>query len=323
MLKSIIEKFHQSRNIKEKRELSPILQRIKENGYQSSQIYSSIGEDAAAIIPSPDSSHYILLTTDALLPLFIEKSPFGAGFSAVYVGIDDIMASGGVPMAFSTTVAYSDPELGDKIFEGILRGSQVFQVPLVRGHTTTDSPHNQLTATMLGICQKEDFISYQGMKVGDFIALIWDSEGKPAQANPNYWDTITMKNSKEFYAKRSFFSDLKHGKLIHSCKDISNGGILGTLYQLLSYATKGAELNLDLLHSHLQQLNFPYSLEQFLFLFLTSSFLITASKDSLLRIKESVKQSNMQICELGTVITKNHIELGLFGEKKVLMDHFD
>ena len=91
-LHSIVEKFQNSRNIQEKRKLIPILENIRNNGYKSSQIYASYGEDSAAIQLTPTSKNLILVTTDALLPVFIEKTPYGAGFSAIYVGIDDIFA---------------------------------------------------------------------------------------------------------------------------------------------------------------------------------------------------------------------------------------
>jgi len=45
----IIDRFHKSRNILQKRELDPILAKVVKEGYKSSQIYASIGEDAAAI----------------------------------------------------------------------------------------------------------------------------------------------------------------------------------------------------------------------------------------------------------------------------------
>ena len=90
-LQSIVIKFKNSRNIQEKRKLKPILDNISSNGYKTSQIYASYGEDSAAIQLTPTSKDLILITTDAILPVFIEKSPWGAGFSAIYVGIDDIL----------------------------------------------------------------------------------------------------------------------------------------------------------------------------------------------------------------------------------------
>ncbi|MCK5345907.1 MAG: hypothetical protein KAR20_21000, partial [Candidatus Heimdallarchaeota archaeon] len=55
-LSQIVHRFHQSRNIHEKRKLSPVLKNLREHGYSNSQIFASFGEDAAAIQPNQDSN---------------------------------------------------------------------------------------------------------------------------------------------------------------------------------------------------------------------------------------------------------------------------
>ncbi len=72
--------FQAARNVQQKQELDNILVRIKNEGYTTSEIYASLGEDAAAIRLDPLRDELVLLTTDAILPEFIEKSPLGGGF---------------------------------------------------------------------------------------------------------------------------------------------------------------------------------------------------------------------------------------------------
>ncbi|MHA1674007.1 MAG: AIR synthase related protein [Promethearchaeota archaeon] len=309
MLTKISKKFHSSRNIQEKQALSPILTKIKNLGYNSTQIHTSIGEDAAAVLPWPDSPNFILITTDALLPAFIEKSPKGAGFSAIYVGIDDIMACGGTPLACSTTVAFNDSDFGDQIFQGILEGTRTFRVPLIRGHTTTDAKELQLTSTMIGSCPRDQYISANGARCKDFVALVWDADGKPVKFNPMYWDTITMKTSESFFAKRGFFSALLPGKRLHACKDVSNGGIFGTLYQLLSYSRKGASIDLSALPELLERDSIPYTIEDFLFLFLTSAFIIAGAPENIGEIRGEVEKAGMKFYLLGKINEDKNITI--------------
>ncbi|TFH31016.1 MAG: hypothetical protein E4G98_00950 [Promethearchaeota archaeon] len=318
MLIKIHQKFHSSRNIQEKQALSPILTKIKNHGYKSSQIHTSIGEDAAALLPWLDSPNFILITTDALLPSFIEKSPRGAGFSAIYVGVDDIMACGGTPIACSTTVAFGNSEIGDQIFQGILEGTRVFRVPLIRGHTTTDAKDLQLTSTIIGSCPRDNYISANGAHCKDFVALVWDTEGKPVKFNPMYWDTITMKTSETFYAKRGFFSALLPLNLLHACKDVSNGGIFGTLYQLLSYSHKGACIDLSAVPDQLVKDGIPYIIDDFLFLFLTSAFLITGATENLEKIRGEVERSGMKFYNLGEINEDKSITLKYQQEELIL-----
>jgi len=322
VLTKIYEKFHSSRNIQEKQALSPILTKIKNLGYESSQIHTSIGEDAAALLPWPDSPNFILITTDALLPEFVEKSPRGAGFSAIYVGVDDIMACGGTPLACSTTVAFGNSEVGDQIFQGILEGTRTFQVPLIRGHTTTDAKELQLTSTMIGSCPQDQYISANGAQCKDFVALVWDADGEPVKFNPMYWNTITMKTSEEFFAKRGFFSALLPRKLLHACKDVSNGGIFGTLYQLLSYSRKGANIDISTIPDQLKKDSIPYTIEDFLFLFLTSAFLITGALDNLEEIRREVEHSGMKFYLLGEINENKNITLN-FQNEDVLLTAID
>ncbi len=318
MLEEIIERFKNSRNIQEKEKLRPILEEIRKNGYTSEQIYASIGEDSAAIRVSPESDELILISTDALLPKFVEKSPFGAGFSSIYVGIDDIMASGGIPIACTSTVAYKDPRLGSSIFQGMLEATNRFRIPLIRGHTTTDSEHTSLTATIVGTTKPSQFLSAKGAQIGNFIAIVWDMEGKPATANKFYWDTITMKTTEVFYQKRSFIRCCIAKNIITTCKDISNGGILGTILQLLDFNDLGAILDIRRLQQQYHATSMPYSLIEFLFLFLTSGFIITGNKNNLEECKSEIEKSGMIFYELGKLISESSIYLQYDKEKKKL-----
>lgn len=309
MLENIIERFKKSRNIQEKENLRPILDQIKNHGYNSDQIYASIGEDSAAIRLTPESEDLILISTDALLPQFVEKSPFGAGFSSIYVGIDDIMAAGGFPIACSSTVSYKDAHLGEKIFQGMLEATNRFKVPLIRGHTTTDSVSTSLTTTIIGSAKITQFLSAKNTQIGNFIAIVWDMDGKPSKANKYYWDTITMKNTKDFYEKRTFIRTCIAKKLITTCKDISNGGILGTLLQLLDYNKMGANLDIEKLRRQYNTDLMPYSLEDFLFLFLTSGFIVTGNKSTITQCRKEIEISNMIFYEIGELIAENSIYL--------------
>ncbi len=321
-LQLILKKFENSRNIQEKRKLKPILENINSNGYKSSQIYASYGEDSAAIQLEPTSKDLILLTTDAILPVFIEKSPYGAGFSAIYVGIDDILACGGTPLASSITIAYKDEQVGKEILSGVLDATNVFKTPLIRGHTTTDSPTLAISSTIIGTTKVDHFLSAGGSNSGDFLAVVWDPEGKISPVNKNYWNTITMKTSEEFFHKRSFLSPAIENKYITACKDISNGGILGTLFQMMQFAKLGAEIDLEILESYIIADNLPFSTEEFIFMFLTSGFLISGKNETKNEFIGLVHKANMNFYEIGKVHGNNEIRLKYGKNEKILLEDY-
>lgn len=329
-LENIKKEFLSARNIQEKRKLAPILEKISNLGYNPFITQKSLGEDSAIIPGNEDSTDHsdikFLLTTDAILPSFIRKSPFGAGFSSIYVGIDDIIACGGTPTACSTIVSFPNSEIGDQIIEGITKGTQRFKIPLIRGHTTTDADDVFLASTVVGICPSEGYISAKGAKIGDFVALVWDMEGKPAKANRMYWDTITNKTSEIFYQKRAFFPVLARKGFLHASKDVSNGGLLGTLYQMMEYSTAKIGIHVDItsLSNLIENKTVPYSLEEFLFVFLTSAFLISGDQQNIKEISDNVNQCGMEFTLLGNFIEErvlrlqlheNHIDLVKIGDK--------
>ena len=321
-LHSIINRFQNSRNIQEKRKLKPILDNISEYGYKSSQIYASYGEDSAAIQLSPESEDLILITTDAILPEFIQKSPYGAGFSAIYVGIDDIFACGGTPVASSVTIAYGDDTIGKEIFRGILDATNIFKTPLIRGHTATDSSNLALSSTIIGSIKTDHFLSARGSKPGNFLAVVWDADGKISPVNKNYWNTITMKSSEEFFQKRSFLSPAIDKKLITACKDISNGGIIGTVFQMMQTAKLGAEIDFKILESHLNADKIDFSPENFVFMFLTSGFLISGPYETKNLLIDLIKKANMKFYEIGKVISSREIYVKYMDLKEILLEGY-
>ncbi len=321
-LQSIVKKFKNSRNIQEKRKLKLILDNIHSHGYKSSQIYASYGEDSAAIQLTPTSKDLILLTTDALLPAFIEKTPYGAGFSAIYVGIDDIFACGGTPIASSITIAYNDENMGKEIFKGVLDATNIFKTPLIRGHTTTDSKSLALSSTIIGTAEVDHFLSARGSNSGDFLAVVWDPDGKTSPINNNYWNTITMKTSEEFFHKRSFLTPAIENKFITACKDISNGGILGTVFQMMQYAKLGAVIDLKILESHIISDKLQFSTEEFIFLFLTSGFLISGKNETKNELIDLVHNAKMKFYEIGNVNGKNEIRLKFGNDEKILLEDY-
>jgi len=324
-LQLIKKQFLTARNIQEKRKLTPILQKIQTYGYNFEITQNTLGEDSAIIPEKRYSTEELqtlhLLTTDALLPSFVRKSPFGAGFSSIYVGIDDIIACGGTPSACSIIISFPTQEIGEQIIQGIIKGTQVFQIPLIRGHTTTDANDVFLASTVVGTCPSNGYISSKTAHLGDFIALVWDKDGKQGKANHMYWDTITNKKGKEFYEKRQFFPRLARKGYIHASKDVSNGGILGTLYQMMQYSKHkgGATIQLDELNQFLKKISMPYSLEDFLFVFLTSAFLICGDPADIPHISNEISACNMEFTIVGKVIENPLLQIEFQEESTTLI----
>jgi len=174
----------------------------------------------------------------------------------------------------------------------------------------------------MGYTTIDHYLSAGGSNSGDFLAVVWDPEGKTTHVNKNYWNTITMKTSEEFFHKRSFLSPAIDNKYITACKDISNGGILGTLFQMMQYAKLGAVIDLKILESHIISDKLQFSTEEFIFLFLTSGFLISGKNETKDKFIELVQKAKMNFYEIGKVHGNDEIRLKYGNDEEILLEGY-
>jgi len=303
-LKKIADSIKNNRNIVEKQEINPFIQFIDANSFKSSKVFSDIGEDSAAI---SNEDNYILITTDRIKTSFVENFPYGAGFSAILVGVDDIYCCGGFPLAASLIISYKEEKIGQQIIEGVSEGSKKFKVPVVRGHTNPKGDHYELSSTMIGEIQKKHYISAKNAQVNDYIILAVDFDGKVGKASNLYWDTVTFKTSEEVLYKRKSINKIAELQLVNSSKDISNGGIFGTLLQMIRYSNVGANVNVNDIKIPPKLIDKGYDLEKYIKMYLTTSYLTTASPRNYKSVIEIFKEFGLTAKVIGKIIKEKSL----------------
>lgn len=301
MLKKIAECIKNNSNIIEKKSIDPVVQFIHLNSFKSSRIFSDIGEDSAAV--KNDNGMYTLVTTDRIKTTFIEKFPFGAGFSSILVGVDDIYACGGTPLAASLIISFKEQKIGQKMIEGVCKGSNKFKVPIIRGHTNTKD-YYELSSTLIGEIKKEDYISAKNAQPNDNIILAVDFDGQIGRASNLHWDTVTYKSSEEVLNKRKSMNILAQEHLANSSKDISNGGVFGTILQLMQYSEVGADINIEKIVIPPKLIEKGYNLETYIKMFLTTSYILTAPEEKSQQIIKIFKDHDMSANLIGKIIKK-------------------
>ena len=306
MLDKITKYIRTNRNIIEKTEINPFVQKINENSYKSPRIFSDIGQDSAAI--KNDNDMLTLITTDRIKTSYIEKFPLGAGFSSILVGVDDIYACGGRPLAVSIIISFRDQILGQKMIDGICQGSKLFKVPIVRGHTNIKE-YNELSSTVIGDIKRDEYISATNAQDKDKIILAVDFSGKVGRANKLHWDTITYKSSEEVLNKRKSMNEIAKLKIVNSSKDISNGGIFGTLMQLINYSKVGANINVDKIEIHPLLIKSKYALETYIQMYLTTSYILTAQQEHCEEIIKIFNNHGLKATIIGEIITKEVLKI--------------
>jgi hypothetical protein len=299
MLNEIAESIRTNKNIIEKKEINPIVQYINDNSYKSTRIYSDLGEDSAAI---NNKDTYILVTTDRINTNYLKSHPFGAGFSSILVGVDDIFCCGGFPLAVSLILSYKDPKIGQEIIDGFCEGSIKFQIPIIRGHTKPRGESYELSSTMIGEILKEDYISATNAKVDDGIVLAVDFDGKVGKASKFYWDTVTFKSSKEVLKKRKAMNEIAKCHIANASKDISNGGIFGSILQIAKYSSVGSNIDIKAIAIPPILRNKNYSLEDFSRMYLTTSYVLTAPLDKCDKIINIFQSYGLKAMIIGNII---------------------
>ena len=199
-----------------------------------------IGDDCAAI---PDNGGFLLFAGEGMLESFVNDDPWFAGYSAVMVNLSDIAAMGGRPLAIIDILWTPGLEQAAAIWQGITAASQTYGVPVVGGHTTiTRSGKNFLAAAVLGRAQH--LITSFDAKPGDDLLLAVDLRGKYHGDKP-FWNASVGAPADRLQSDLGLLAALAENRWVRAGKDISNGGIIGTLAMLQQCSNVGAELWLD------------------------------------------------------------------------------
>ncbi len=310
MLEKIANYIRTNKNIIEKEELNPIVDYISTNSFKSSRIFSDIGQDSAAI--KNENEMLTLVTTDRIRTSYIEKYPKGAGFSSILVGIDDIYACGGTPLAATVIISFKERDIGQKMIEGICDGSNKFEIPIIRGHTNMKD-YYELSSTLIGEIKESDYIPADNAFRDDSIILAVDFDGQIGRASKLHWDTVTRKSSAVVLNKRLAMKKIGKKHLAHSSKDVSNGGIFGTILQLLKYSKVGAEINVEKLVIPPRLVEKGYNLETYVQMFLTTSYILTAPEEVCKDVLRIFENHNISAFVIGKII--NELELVISDSK--------
>jgi uncharacterized protein len=198
-----------------------------------------LGDDCAAI---PDSNGYLLMAAEGILPALVESDPWFAGWCAVMVNVSDIYAMGGRPIAVVDTIWSQSTTATQPLWDGMKAAAKTYNVPIVGGHTNCHSPYNALSVAILG--RAERLITSFNARAGDLLIVATDFRGR---AHPTYpfWNAATDANPTQLRGDLEVLPSLAEAGLCDAGKDISMGGILGTVLMLLETSGCGAVLHLD------------------------------------------------------------------------------
>ena len=199
-----------------------------------------LGDDAAAI---PDGEGYLLFAIEGFLNEFVEAEPWFAGWCGVMVNVSDIAAMGGRPIAVVDAVWSRDGERARPILEGLRAAVDAYGVPLVGGHTNgRNAPGEQLSVAIIG--RARHLLTSFDAAVGDHLVAAIDLRGAYHEPYP-YWDASTgaAADPCRLRGDLELLPAIAEAGLCRAAKDISMGGLAGTLLMLLECSGLGAVID--------------------------------------------------------------------------------
>ena len=249
-----------------------------------------VGDDCAVI---SDDNGYLLLAAEGMWHVLVEKDPWFAGWCAVMVNVSDIAAMGGKAIAVVDTIWTDDAVKAVPLLEGMKAASQAYNVPIVGGHTNFHSAYNALSVAILGRTNK--LISSFSAQPGDVLVAAIDLEGEMHPQFP-FWNAATKAQPNRLQNNLDILPDLAKRNLCNAGKDISMGGIVGTLLMLIEASGCGAILNLD-------SIIYPknINLETWLLCFPSYGFLLSISPKNLDRVGEKFGDRNISCSVVGEI----------------------
>ncbi len=205
----------------------------------------AVGDDAAAI---PDGRGWLLFAAEGMMESFIESDPWFAGYCAVMVNLSDIAAMGGRSLAILDVLwTHPDNELCKEVWSGMIAASKAYAVPIAGGHTTRFPLQRTplLAAAVLGRARR--LITSFNAQPGDDLIVAVDLRGSYRGTGTLFWNASVDAPAARLRGDLDLLPKLAEAKLLTGGKDISNGGLPGTLAMLLATSKRGARLYLDAL----------------------------------------------------------------------------
>jgi uncharacterized protein len=304
MLAELAAQLERSLYLQNKQDIQTVAQ-----AFQSDASDIRLGDDCAAI---PDGDGYLLFASEGMEPAFVTAEPWFAGWSAVMVNVSDIYAMGGRPIAVVDTLWSQSREEARLLWEGMKAASVAYQVPIVGGHTNCHSPYNALSVGILG--RANQLITSFDAQTGDVILMATDFRGA-AYRNYPFWNAATVAPPVRLRENLAILPQLAEAGLCRAGKDISMGGIVGTLLMLLETSNCGAVLNID-------QVPCPDSmgLDRWLMSFPSYGFLLAVAADKVLQVQDYFHRQDLVCARVGEIQDHSQLILKSASETVVFWD---
>ncbi|MCF8127387.1 MAG: methanogenesis marker 2 protein [Deltaproteobacteria bacterium] len=294
-----------------KRPIAEVYDKLILHGVRGPQL-PNYGDDAAVI---PHKDEYLLLAADGMMTKLLQREPYAAGKASVMVTVNDIYSMGGRPLAMVNVLASGDDTQRSKIIDGIKKGCEKLNVPMVGGHLHPDAPTSSpsLSVAILGHAKK--LLRSHLAEPGDDLLFAADLAGKPGCSSVTSWDANSGKSTRELLFRLEALPMIAEREWACACKDVSNAGLLGTLSIMMENSGTGALIDLDAIPCPA-----PLKLSQWLISFQSFGFVLSAKPEFSSRIIGLFRERGIEAAVIGKVLDGHMVTVSSASESQLLFD---
>ena len=247
------------------------------------------GDDAALV---PVGTERIVVAGEAIYPPFVDADPFGAGVAAVVTNVSDVAAMGARPLALVDTVV-GPRSTAEAVLEGMRHAAGTYGVPVVGGHLTVMDGVTALSAFIVGRAG-ERVLSVNAVRPGHALLVTYCMDGEIRDDFP-FMTSLDARESRNAGAVDLLASLADRGICV-AARDISMGGLLGSLAMLLE--ATGAGVSVDL-----ARVPRPHGvpLERWVTVFPTYGFLLCVPPEQVAACLDAFAERQLACSEAGVL----------------------
>ncbi len=294
-----------------KKPIAEIYDKLILHGVAGPQL-PNYGDDAAVI---PFNNEYLLLAADGMMTKLLVNEPYAAGKASVMVTVNDIYSMGGRPLAMVNVLASGDEAHRSRVIDGIQKGCEKLNVPMVGGHLHPDAPADapSLSVAILGHARK--LLQSHLAEPGDDLIFAADLSGQMGCSSVTSWDANSGKDTEALLFRLETLPLIAEQAWACACKDVSNAGLLGTLAIMMENSGTGALIDLDAIPCPP-----PLEFSQWLLCFQSFGFILSAKPAFSGRIIGLFNERGIDAAVVGKVLEGHTVTVLNDQQSQVLFD---
>ena len=293
-----------------KQDIHAIKSQLNLNIHTIQDLYALPADDAAAM---QFGEQYLLHACEGMLPSFVAKHPYFAGWSAVMANVSDIAAMGGRALTVVNSYWHTDTQSGQQLFAGMQAACDAYGVKLVGGHTNIHTDFQPtLSVAIQGLANH--LLSVFHVQAGQKILIALNMQGK-FHEQTTYWKCFEHVPAAVLRTQLEVLPEIAEQHLAYAARDISNAGILGSLLMLLEATGSGANLWLDKIPK-------PQHTDwvKWLQIFPSYGFLLTADSKECEDIIELFASQDIDCAVIGEVTNSGKVQIQQQNEQQIFWD---